>query len=751
MPSEWLQKIIDQSQKAGGKLMEAGQRGLDIGIGRPPAPAQREPVGALVADQAMELEAAQQGGGPDIKTRALANLATFQDAKLQYYRDRYGADNVKPVIDSQGTLRNVILRENGRTFVADPRGFELGDIADYSGDVIEAAGGLAGAALASRLGMGRGGAALVEGAGDIIGSAARQGLAGALIGEQAPAAERVKAGAINVGAGQVGNVMQGAAALAGDFAPRAVGGGGVTPTGRAITRFQREAASDLEKESLQSASDESVRSFYERSLELEERFNRQLSKAGHEPTFRFLDHQARGAPSAAKMWETVKQRADMGADRAIKEELRQMRNMSRVLDSLSGAVVKNPEMLDNLTVADQLGNVMRKAEETARSVRARAVNPMYEAAEALAKDAPIFGLTPVLEKVQQITDANPGTAFAKYAQRKTREFIGDVTDEEMQMARYATMKSMRAHWSAVARGAQQIPNTSPPQSKWVGREMLRSIDSAMLESSENNALAGAVRDGLLEANKAWAEYSKSVDDFQKPHIATILDRIASSKGETVVDAVRGMSKEAVRGIAHIANKTPEGQEAVAGLYVQSLRNAFEKAGFDPERPAGAQLAKQAPSANKAITAAVKDAKQLNAMLEVLPETHAGDLRDFLEGLDRIATSPRFSGSPTYGYLSASALMDLVRGAGAKQLLGKATELVAMAAETKANTSEVMFELLARPEGAAAYGKLMREISRPNKRGAFAKRSAREAIRAMSQILVLSERLPNAAPLEGPTQ
>lgn len=712
-----------------------GAKPIDV---KPPEKAEHRRVGALSEEAIALINEADPDESPSWGTRFLAGIKATPEGRLNFLRKKFGEDKVLPVYDSAGEIHNVVIKRDGKKpILLDPRGLDWGDVADESGSAIEAAGGLLGAAVAARAGKGRGASALIEAAGDLAGTAARQGASALLPGDdEMSALERAQAAGVNIGAGQIGNLMQGTAALTADFTPTAIGGGGVTPGARAASRMSREMAKEAEQESAHSVLGETNKEFTERSQSIQNAFNRTLKEGGKEPAFRFMAHQASGSPSAVKLWRTLQQPASEFADRAATEEMRQLKTIAEIASMTVDRMVKDPDMLDNLSVAEQLGNMHRRALEKAHAARESTAAPLYERAAKMSGGEKIFDMGPAVSVVRGIQESEPGTAAAKYVTRQLRNFK---INPDAPLVDYAHVKSMRAHFTAVARGDQTIPGASERASRRVGSMVVDGIDRAMDESAKTAPIAAEARSALVEANRTYREMSKPINDLQTPPFMAIVNGLAQKKGDTVVGTLMGMSEGNLRAIAHQASKTPEGKEAVAGLYAQGMRSIFEKAGFGSAEPAGAKLLKQRPSAAKALSGAIKHAKQLNVLLDAMPAEHREATKTLLEGLDRIAADPKFSGSPTFGYLTSNAMFNLIKGSKSVELLAKAKDLIGEAAEVKSMTPEIMFQLVARPEGAEAYAGFVKAIAEPNKAGKAAKRAAREAVRYLSQIVMLSQR------------
>ena len=153
--------------------LEEAQKAGKIQLGAPP---QATRIGDTSVVDASQVDR-ERGGG--FLTRAVAGLKSSEKGKINYLKQKFGDENV-----AQDTKGNIVFREGSdlgwRSF--DEKGFDFGDIADFSGDAIE---GTAGAAGAVGLGLVTGGAGAVAGgvAGGAAGNAARQGLSKLIAGD----------------------------------------------------------------------------------------------------------------------------------------------------------------------------------------------------------------------------------------------------------------------------------------------------------------------------------------------------------------------------------------------------------------------------------------------------------------------------------------------------------------------------------------------------------------------------------------
>lgn len=222
-----------------------GQLGGQLQAGSMAPAAQAGAGGAAGPSRAAE-------GEPLDPTRSAGFLeraaASFKRDPLAYYASKYGAENV-----TRGVGNEIVIRDpaTGKRFRADPAGFDLGDIADFAGDVPEVAGatlgaiaGGAGGGVAGPAGM-AGGAMMGGARGAAIGNMLKQAIGGALPGE-----EKLDLGgrAVDVGAAALGGAVgEGAGQLVGRMLPKGFLAGqvqkglGAGPGGAAIPRTPQAA------------------------------------------------------------------------------------------------------------------------------------------------------------------------------------------------------------------------------------------------------------------------------------------------------------------------------------------------------------------------------------------------------------------------------------------------------------------------------------------------------------------------------
>lgn len=179
--------------------------GFDVEAPRFRQPENMTPLEKVAALHASGGPGAQVTEGIDLRKRLGAGFKFDRQSVYNYLRETYGGANVAPVRNpDNGSVQNFVVQDkDGRVKIADPEGFEAGDIADVGRDVAELGpgviGGIAGAALTGTPLGGVIGSAI----GDAVGSTAVQAVGKSLPGSEAhvSTADRLISGGVNVAAG----------------------------------------------------------------------------------------------------------------------------------------------------------------------------------------------------------------------------------------------------------------------------------------------------------------------------------------------------------------------------------------------------------------------------------------------------------------------------------------------------------------------------------------------------------------------
>ena len=164
------------------KLENAFQQGKIAGLD---VPETMQVAGESLVDANM----VDRERGAGFLTRSLASIKASEAGKINYLKKKFGENNV-----AKDTKGNVVFREaeglGWRAF--DEKGFDIGDLADFSGDAVEGVAGVGGA-LGGTVATGGLGALAGGAIGAATGNAARQGLSILIPGDDELSAEdRVK-------------------------------------------------------------------------------------------------------------------------------------------------------------------------------------------------------------------------------------------------------------------------------------------------------------------------------------------------------------------------------------------------------------------------------------------------------------------------------------------------------------------------------------------------------------------------------
>jgi hypothetical protein len=752
----------------------------------------------LRAKQAALLQDVDPNDSPGWGTRFLAGLKASPAGRLNFLRHRFGANNVHPLTNSSGELENVVIERPGqKPVLLDPQATDIsswlrdlpGDAtADVSGDAIETAGGIAGAAGAARLGRGRGVSALIEGAGDLVGSAVRQSVSALIPGDdELTTTERLTMAGVNAGAGQIGNAAQGAASFAGRNAPvpAALGGKGFLPSTRAMTQTARDIASEAKQESLQSVTGVSVGDFTRRSLELQQRINATVQRAGLDPekaTFRFTGPQATGSKSAAKAWHVMAQTPEIG-DELLREERRQLLNYSRyadvVIDHMAGDVSK----LGNATVGDQVVGAVRRHVDGLVAQRAAVAGPLFRQADEMLRGRRVIPLHNTIETIDKLIakyEADVGTdsstTAVKALRRQRDELLGiakpghghhgpstppklpsvaerefDVTPDgeivgpppsgaptkDPKVTLGSLQRSLSIYGKAAAGSGNVVKDLDKATDLHIAKELFgalqKDLDGAAGFVGGEASEAGKL---LQKARGLWRDHSTLIDEATNSTVVRLLKLEGEPTTEKIVGKIMGMGKHEIAGLMRIVEKT----DPVAGqnLFAQALRNVFKEAGHGIETPGGADMATAMLSPQRLAELGKAYGEQLNALSAGSAKRQA-ELKNLFEAADRLAAGPGLRGAQTQpNQWTMTGIQKAMQGA-PRELLAELQGVAVNAVQRGVFSPRSVYNLLLDPKGVETFNRListqLEKVESPKKAAQVAKRM----VQAITQLTVLSQR------------
>jgi len=416
--------------------------------------------------------------------------------------------------------------------------------------------------------------------------------------------------------------------------------------GAVINRFrpQAAAAEAVASKAAQSANEIEAatqagtqKSFYEQSMELQ----KEGSQMVKEP-FRFRPGQATGNPELA-LAEMKAANFPKTMTAAQLEERKQTALSAKMLDMYVDKVAADPAALGRSDVGNGLVTTVENHIASLAKERSSVAGPLYQQASELAGNKRIIPTDATQQAMSELLDANR-FAPAKITSQ-VRESLLKIQDAATKTGRIKIddMQNLRALWNSVKRGdVNIIDGLSESNQTRIARNVLSAID-ADLETATGGIASKEAALALKSANKAWADYSKPIDEAATDTVKRLL-KVSGDAGDTITSRVLSSSPEQISGVFRVLNKADPNM--ARQLRAQLLDDILTKAG-KPLR-AGSISAEEGVSRFSPLMAR-------NRLVDAEPQlmaAFAGDnqaqfaLRRSFQLLKRLSFGPGIKGSTT---------------------------------------------------------------------------------------------------------
>jgi hypothetical protein len=216
-------------------------------------------------------------------------------------------------------------------------------------------------------------------------------------------------------------------------------------------------------------------------------------------------------------------------------------------------IAARPKSLGSSDVGDQVSAALEKHIENLRSARSRVAGELYRKAEQASGNrrvVPTDNTQAVMESIVKESHMGPGKLSAPVEEslqkiQKAGSRTGRITISQMQ--------NLRSVWGKVASGdLNVIEGMKNANERRIARNILKAIDDD-LEVASKSAAAGESARFLREANGAWREYSKPIDDAATDTVRRLL-KVSDDAGDTVTTKLMRSSPDQIRGVFRVLNK-----------------------------------------------------------------------------------------------------------------------------------------------------------------------------------------------------
>lgn len=655
-----------------------------------------------------EMGDADLQSGASIPLRAQAGLRMNEQDKLSFLQAKLGDDNVKPKLTKTGEIENFYVREKPGTgwklfdpdtgsgmdllkglgwstiggLVAGPvgaaagaakgiygaaqKGDIVGDIADMSGDAIEAAKLQTGPVM---LAAGPAGLPLATGPASAAASnLVRQAASAALPGKESlTVGDRALSAGIAAGADALGEGI-GAAGGAIVRGVRSV----VSPMYRLAGKVAKEAS----EEAVGTATKKTVQEFTDAGGLIEQNI----------PGLKLSPGQRTGSKTALMMERTIAQMPEH-ADKMASEQAARTTAYNNFVDREIERIAANPKRLSNLEVSKGIAEGVDQGAKALIAERKAVTEPLYKKVEQIGAMVQAKNAASVIEEeLARLSSNENGAALKKTLAAITPTDSADGVN-------FATLRAERSYWAGLKSNKGTIIEGLPDAN---ARRIATRISKAIDEDIQASGI-----DELRQANQKYAEMSQRIDDYSTDKVKQILKLKKSDKIEQVAAKSMQMEPEQIRGIATILSKNSP--EALRDWRANSIKTLMQNAGKGSEAAFGADIGSDI-SFSKLVSLAQRDGAKLNALFEGDKES-VTKMMHAINGAKRLSMGPGIAGSDTAPKMWMAAAMERA----AKARGTTVTDLIKDVATKRLFSEESMARGLAAPGGADAFSSIVRSL------------------------------------------
>jgi len=579
---------------------------------------------------------------------------TTRAGYLGNLRDEYGKDNVKEIGDDEDHV--VVLRKGQPPALADVRGgwagLEIADTADISGDIGESAAALGGHAVAQYLtrrggrGLGKTATTGLGGAIDTAAAVGRQLVSGQLPGEDYPGQSVGES--LPERAGQA--LVTGLGGVVGDVAAKKVLG----PLAKRVRllagqRYAHRLAKAKQEEVANLTSGKKVGEFLAESQEVE----KEIGELAGRQTSMSLG-QATGEEAALVQEFSIAGKTGKGRTEIIKQQKKRLEDGATALDALTAMVAKDPEMLGDGAVSQQLADSSKQYINSIETLRSTRAVPLYEQVEKTTGN--LFTAKPVTDQAFQIIEDYGRFDGVQGKMQKAIKFLNSRKAKNGRLS-IQSLNQERRKWSLIAAGKGKVSrDMSPAENVAAGARMLSAIDDSMDQAAKQySTTAGAASEALQAANHIWSTYTREIDNFmgrtkgsRKLGLAAkVMGLSEAGDDAAVIAALDRAPPKQVGAMLTAIEKLPAGAGTAQQVRARLMQRSFETAGhYRHDDPLGVGERVSKTMAPKELADAIERRGELFSELFKKQPQMRNKLKAITRFYDRIAQGPQVPGSQT---------------------------------------------------------------------------------------------------------
>jgi len=492
--------------------------------------------------------------GAGFMDRVLASFKSSPESAANFYRTKYGQDNVR-VESGEVQFRK---GTSGRWTQADPKSLDWGDLADLVGEIPELIGGAGGAIVGAAVGLPTGPGAVVTAMGGAAAGTAGGNIVKQTIGALVPGAD------VETPLQRVGGVAQSAAfGAAGEGVGQLVHKGVIKPTLQYL--FRRGAGTATAAE----------------ARVVEQSINR--GRVTGTPEFRFTPAQETDGRLLAAVEDVVASSLssmDQAAARRSGQLLALQDKTIRLVDDLRGGAAP----ISNLTIGGELQTLFKQVDDLmVESLEDRATKG-FKVLGKMSADQPMFDvpkLRNALAELQYSDTSSTGAkgAIAKGVARILEELPDRFTlnDVQLYMKRFGRVGYMRGDKTFL----EQVGDSDRQK---MARKLFATLSEDLDDAAARTTAAGRAMPGarmasdLRDAKNAYAAGLDELRGWQDGLFGKVVGDYGPESAGRVVQNLNKLNDAELKSVMTVIGMKPDIADAVRANWLEgAITTANEKA------------------------------------------------------------------------------------------------------------------------------------------------------------------------------
>ena len=496
---------------------------------------------------------------PDLETgggfmdRILASFKSSPESAANFYRTRYGQDNVR-VQDGEVQFK---APKTGRWTQADPKRLDWGDLADLVGELPELIGGAGGAIVGATAGLPTGPGAVVTAMGGAAAGTAGGNIVKQLVGSLVPG------GDVETPLQRAGGVAQSAAfGAVGEGAGQLVQKGVIKPTMQWLFRRGAGTATATEARAIEAAINQ--------------------GRAAVSPEFRFTPGQETGSRALAGVEDLITSSLT-SMDAAAARRAGQLDSLQdkalRMVDDLRGG--RAP--ISDLTLGGELQTMFKSVDDLmVESLEDRATRGFKILGETKA-DRPMFDVPKLRNALAELQYADTSSTGARGAVAKGVAQVLDelperltLNDVQLYMKRFGRVGYMKGDKAFL----EQLGDTDRMKT---ARKLFATLSEDLDDAAARTTAAGKAMPGarmaadLRDAKNAYASGLDELRSWQDGLFAKVVGDYGPESAGRVVQNLNRLNPDELKSVMTVIGMRPDMADAVRANWLEgAITTASEK-------------------------------------------------------------------------------------------------------------------------------------------------------------------------------